>query len=253
MTAPIARKASDGRRAASGAEQISLVPVSLERLRPVVTRSGWEALHAALNESRGALLGRTLWMVNSTAVGGGVAELLRTLLPYWLGAELDVRWAVVRAGAAFFRVTKRVHNMLHGHPGDGGELGTRERGVYERALEPSRAWLGRRVRAGDIVVLHDPQTAGLAPAMKAAGALVVCRSHVGAEQAKRARWCRARLPAILRGERRRPRLYAVGRAATRAGRDPDRGHPSLYRPCLGEESPDGRRRCAGDAERHQLG
>jgi trehalose synthase len=85
--------------------------------------------------------------------------------------------------SAFFRVTKRVHNMLHGHPGDGGELGTRERGVYERALEPSRAWLGRRVRAGDIVVLHDPQTAGLAPAMKAAGALVVCRSHVGAEQA----------------------------------------------------------------------
>ena len=45
---------------------------------------------------------RTVWMVNSTAVGGGVAELLRALLPYWLGAGLDVRWAVIQARPAFF-------------------------------------------------------------------------------------------------------------------------------------------------------
>jgi trehalose synthase len=176
-------KSSSVRGSAPGAEEIGLAPVSLERLRRVVTQDGWETLQAALHECGGALLGRTVWMVNSTAVGGGVAEMLRTLLPYTLGAGFDVRWSVVRAGPAFFRVTKRVHNMLHGYSGDGGDLGSRERRVYERGLEPAMTWLKDRVRAGDIVVLHDPQTTGLAPALTAAGARVVLRSHVGAEHA----------------------------------------------------------------------
>ena len=120
-------------------------------------------------------------MVNSTAVGGGVAELLRGSLPYWLGADLDARWAVVQARPEFFRITKRIHNMLHGHAGDEGELGWRERRVYEASLAPTAVWLERRVHARDIVVLHDPQTAGLAPALKRTGAYVVFRSHVGAD------------------------------------------------------------------------
>jgi trehalose synthase len=187
----MASKRLSDRPAARGVEEVGLPPVPLERLRPVVKLSGWETLGAALDESRDALVGRTVWMVNSSAMGGGVAELLRTFVPYWLGAGLDVRWAVVRGRPDFFRITKRVHNMLHGHPGDGGELGTTERRVYERALEPALAWLERRVRVGDIVVLHDPQTAGLAPALRAAGTRVVCRSHVGADHADvlvRAAW-----------------------------------------------------------------
>jgi trehalose synthase len=88
---------------------------------------------------------------------------------------------VVGGGPAFFRITKRIHNLLHGYPGDDGQLGSLEQRVYEHALEPARVWLERRLRVGDVVVLHDPQTAGLAPALKAAGAHVVCRSHVGAE------------------------------------------------------------------------
>jgi trehalose synthase len=176
-------KSSRVRGSAPGAEEIRLAPVSLQRLQGVVKREGWEALEAALRESRGALLGRTLWMVNSTAVGGGVAEMLRSLVPYALGAGLNVRWSVIRAGPAFFRVTKRVHNMLHGYAGDGGDLGSTARHVYERGLEPAMTWLKGRVRPGDIVVLHDPQTTGLAPALTAAEARVVLRSHVGAEHA----------------------------------------------------------------------
>jgi trehalose synthase len=88
---------------------------------------------------------------------------------------------VVGGGPAFFRITKRIHNLPHGYPGDDGQLGSLEQRVYERALEPARVWLERRLRVGDVVVLHDPQTAGRAPALKAAGAHVVCRSHVGAE------------------------------------------------------------------------
>jgi trehalose synthase len=121
-------------------------------------------------------------MVNSTSVGGGVAELLRSSLPHWRAAGIDQHWAVVTADPAFFRVTKRIHNHLHGHPGDGGELGERERRVYERALALNAAELVHRLSPGDIVVLHDPQTAGLLPAVKATGAIVVWRSHVGADR-----------------------------------------------------------------------
>lgn len=147
----------------------------------MVTEDGRRALQLALADGREALRGRTVWMVNSTPVGGGVAELLRTVTPYWLDAGIDAHWAVVGGGPAFFRITKRIHNLLHGYPGDDGQLGSLEQRVYERALEPARVWLERRLRVGDVVVLHDPQTAGLAPALKAAGAHVVCRSHVGAE------------------------------------------------------------------------
>jgi trehalose synthase len=165
-----------------GVEEVSLASISPEQLRPMVSETGWAQLDAALQSAHAGLQGRTVWMVNSTAVGGGVAELLRALLPYWLGAGLDVRWAVIHARPEFFTLTKRVHNLLHGHPGDGGELGERERRIYEASLAPNASSLNRRVHAGDIVVLHDPQTAGLAPALKASGASVVLRSHVGADR-----------------------------------------------------------------------
>ncbi len=167
---------------ARGAVEIALAPISPEQLRPVLAPEGWARLEAALRAGRDNLRGRTVWMVNSTAVGGGVAELIRGVLPYARGAELDLRWAVIQARPAFFRLTKRIHNLLHGHPGDGGELGERERRLYETSLAPSAVWLKRRVRAGDIVVLHDPQTLGLARALTASGASVVLRAHIGADR-----------------------------------------------------------------------
>jgi trehalose synthase len=176
---------------AQGVVEVSVAPISAQELLPVLSPAGSARLEAALEAGRAGLQGRTVWMVNSTAVGGGVAELLRTLMPYWLGGDLDVRWEVIQARPAFFRLTKRVHNLLHGHPGDGGELGQRERRLYETSLAPNAVSLKRRVRNGDIVVLHDPQTAGLAPALKASGATVVCRSHAGADHANalvRAAW-----------------------------------------------------------------
>ena len=113
--------------------------------------------------------------------GGGVAEMLRALLPYVRGAGVDTRWVVLREAAEFYAVTKRLHNNLHGVPGDGGELGEEARGTYESALAGSGAYLTGLLQAGDVVYLHDPQTAGLAPAMRAAGAKVVWRCHVGVD------------------------------------------------------------------------
>ena len=58
---------------------------------------------------------------------------LRTLLPYWRGAGIDVRWMVLRGSVEFFRVTKRFHNHLQGQPGDGGLLGFDELTALDRA------------------------------------------------------------------------------------------------------------------------
>ena len=67
--------------------------------------------------ARSILDGRRVVNVNSTATGGGVAELLQTLLAYARGAGVDARWVVVDGDAAFFDITKRIHNHLYGTGG----------------------------------------------------------------------------------------------------------------------------------------
>jgi len=117
--------------------------------------------------------------MNSTARGGGVAEMLQSLLAYARGAGVDVRWATIGGNNEFFRITKRIHNHLHGAAGDGGELGEQERDAYEWVIAENAAELTSLVKRGDIVYLHDPQTAGMSELMHSAGAQVVWRCHVG--------------------------------------------------------------------------
>ena len=109
-------------------------------------------------------------MVNSTALGGGVAQLLRTLLPYWRGAGMDVRWIVLRGSAEFFRVTKRFHNHLQGQPDDGGVLGIGELTIFDRAADYYARALASLLGPGDVVVLNDPQTAAMSVPLERAGA-----------------------------------------------------------------------------------
>jgi trehalose synthase len=130
-------------------------------------------------QARKLFAGRVVWNVNSTARGGGVAEMLRPLLAYARGAGVDARWVVIDGNPDFFRVTKRIHNNLHGAEGDGGDLGEHERLVYEEALHESAVELAQMVRPRDVVVLHDPQTAGLIPAVRGRGVPVIWRCHVG--------------------------------------------------------------------------
>jgi len=154
-------------------------PVSAERFRDVLSPAKFEAFEASMAEAREALDTRVVWNVNSTARGGGVAELLRPLVGYARGLGVDARWVVVEGDQAFFEVTKRIHNRLHGVPGDGRPLDDDARRAYETALARSVDELVRMLRPGDVVILHDPQTAGMAHAVRAAGASVIWRCHVG--------------------------------------------------------------------------
>jgi trehalose synthase len=162
--------------------RLRCLPVSSRSLDPFAELVGPRRLREAV--ALGARLGERLgdnavWNVSSTAVGGGVAEMLRPLLAYSRGAGIDARWAVIGAEPEFFRITKRLHHALHGADGDGGELGDAERAVYESELAANAAELGALIRPGDVVLLHDPQTAGLAPHLIQRGALVIWRCHVG--------------------------------------------------------------------------
>jgi trehalose synthase len=125
------------------------------------------------------LAGRRLWQVSSTEQGGGVAEMLHFLLGYLTGAGIDTRWVVIEGNQEFFEVTKRVHHLLHGQPGDEGDLDEPARASYRQTLKETLGELEQRVEPGDVVVLHDPQTAGLVPALKRQGAVVNWSCHVG--------------------------------------------------------------------------
>jgi trehalose synthase len=158
------------------------VPVTLlhpERFRDVLSADGLARFEHTIARGRELLDGRTFWNVNSTARGGGVAEMLRSLIGYVRGAGLDGRWVTIDGDEDFFRVTKRLHNRLHGFAGDGGPLGDAEREVYERRTSQNAELLAQRVAASDVVLLHDPQTAGMIPRMRETGVPVIWRAHIG--------------------------------------------------------------------------
>jgi trehalose synthase len=162
-------------------ERVEIEPAPLERFRPLVGERFAEIERAAA-AARETFAGRRIWHVNSTSQGGGVAEMLRALLPYARGAGVDVRWVVLGESDGFFDLTKRIHNRLHGDAGDGRKLDSAARELYARASEHSSGELSRLVEPGDVIYLHDPQPAGLVPAMKEAGLAVVWRCHIGVDE-----------------------------------------------------------------------
>lgn len=154
----------------------------VDRLLELVAPKRRAQLVEAFAEAKARFAGRTVMNVNSTATGGGVAEMLPNLLGYLRESGIDAQWTVIQGNPSFFSLTKRIHNCIHGAPGDGGELGAEEHEVYRQVMRRNAAELLALVSAGDFVVLHDPQTAGLIDPLKQAGARVVWRSHIGTDE-----------------------------------------------------------------------
>jgi trehalose synthase len=128
------------------------------------------------------LRGRTVEMINSTAVGGGVAEILNRLIP--LAEELDVkiRWEVMTGGEDFFEVTKSFHNALHGEP---YHATPRDFEIFRAYNERNRA---RLALDSEFVVIHDPQPAALIEARKKNGNHWVWRCHIDLSHPNRGVW-----------------------------------------------------------------
>ncbi len=162
-------------------EDVTVSPLDPERLRAVLAPEALADFEHTLTRGRELLQGRTLWNINSTARGGGVAEMLRSLLGYTRGAGLDTRWVAINGDPRFFRITKRLHNRLHGHDGDDGPLGEEERSVYDQCSAANAELLAQRIRPRDVVLLHDPQTAGMIPHLIETGVPIIWRAHVGVD------------------------------------------------------------------------
>jgi trehalose synthase len=163
-------------------QEVEVQALAPARLEALIGEERSERFRALAASARALLDGRTVLNVNSTAAGGGVAELLQTLLAYARGVGVDARWVVIAGDPAFFAITKRIHNRLYGTPGDGEPLGDEERRCYEATLAANADGLRALLRPGDIVLAHDPQVAGLVSVAKEAGAFVVWRCHVGIDE-----------------------------------------------------------------------
>ncbi len=159
--------------------EVHLSPLRFDRLEPLVGPDVVRKAHERARALHEQLQGRVVWNVNSTATGGGVAELLPSLLGYARGLGIDTRWLVIEGSPPFFAITKRVHHALHGSAGDGRPLGDAERRVYEEVARRNAEALLAQIRPRDVAILHDPQTAGLAPHLARAGVTVIWRSHIG--------------------------------------------------------------------------
>lgn len=126
--------------------------------------------------------GRKVWMVNSTARGGGVAEMLPGVVSGLRQLGVDAGWLVAATDRQeFFALTKRLHNLIHG-TGD-PRLGDDDAALYRKVSEELAAELAERIRPDDLVVIHDPQPMG-------AGALLrerlpvraLWRCHIGLDR-----------------------------------------------------------------------
>ncbi len=155
-------------------------------LEPGVARLREKAAHAVP-----ALAGRRLWMVNSTASGGGVAEMLPTMLSMLRELGVDAHWVVIGTDRAeFFDLTKRIHNLIHGT----GEpvLTAADRELYEAVNHQNAESFLPFLAPGDVVVIHDPQPLAMAPLLAQEMPLaIVWRCHIGLDRetaATRAAW-----------------------------------------------------------------
>lgn len=118
------------------------------------------------------LAGRRIVTINSTAVGGGVAEILNRLVPLARDLGVDLTWQVIKGGEEFFAVTKRIHNALHGAP---ETLSARDEEVFRETTEANLPDLDLDA---DVVFIHDPQPAGLVEARKPGRGRWVWRCHI---------------------------------------------------------------------------
>jgi trehalose synthase len=128
------------------------------------------------------LQGRTVQMVNSTAVGGGVAEILNRMVPILQELGLAIRWDVITGGNDFFEITKAFHNALHGGPYDMPPES------FDVFLGYNEQNLGRLQMEGEFTVIHDPQPVPLIKARGDRWGHWIWRCHIDLSRPNPAVW-----------------------------------------------------------------
>jgi trehalose synthase len=152
--------------------------IPLEEYAPLLGQPEVDELRALAKPLRG----KTVQMVNSTAVGGGVAEILNRLIPLAEELEIDIHWDVMRGGADFFEVTKTFHNALHG-----GAYATRAED-FAIFREYNRRNFDMVRHEAEFTIVHDPQPAGLIEARREKTGHWIWRCHIDLSRPNSAVW-----------------------------------------------------------------
>jgi trehalose synthase len=118
------------------------------------------------------LAGVSIQHINSTAVGGGVAEILMRMIPLLKDLGVNAFWDVIRGGEKFFEVTKKIHNALHGQK---VEFSQEEIDLFIQTNEMNARDMNLH---GEIMFIHDPQPIGLISRRKELGRKWIWRCHI---------------------------------------------------------------------------
>ncbi len=143
-------------------------PPHLDDYQAIIGQGQIDTLRFLARELRG----KTIKMVNSTAVGGGVAEMLNRLVPLLSELEVPTHWDVITGGNDFFEITKAFHNALHGTPYD---LTQSAKDIFLMYNEQNRE---RLKFDEEMVVIHDPQPAALIRSRAKTPSSWVWRCHI---------------------------------------------------------------------------
>lgn len=160
-------------------ERVEVEPRLLDSFRPIVGEETVEEIRALAEPLRGARLVH----VNATAFGGGVAELLQTLVPLMRAVGLEAEWRVIEGTDEFFAVSKASHNGLQGMD---LPLTEEMKAVWKRNNEAN----ARRFDGDyDFVFVHDPQPAGLLHyAGRKGGKHWIWRCHIDTSHPSKPYW-----------------------------------------------------------------
>jgi len=146
----------------------SLGKVNIRDYEPIVGRGYIEELRMLASK----LSGKTIQNINSTFIGGGVAEILSRLVPLLNQLGVNTRWHIIPGDAQFFEVTKKFHNSLHGKV---ESISDDELSLF---LETTKRNLAQLDLAGDILFIHDPQPVALITKRDDIGGDWIWRCHI---------------------------------------------------------------------------
>src|SRR5688500_6279817 len=145
--------------------------VHVEDYAPIVGTASIDELRLLADR----LQGNTLQNINSTAVGGGVAEILTRMVPLMKQLGVDAVWDVIKGDEKFFAITKKMHNGLHGVP---VEISAEEQEHFQEVNREN----AEQMRFGDMVYVHDPQPIALVEKRGAMGKKWAWRCHIDFSQ-----------------------------------------------------------------------
>jgi trehalose synthase len=149
-------------------DHVDVGPRPLKQYEPIV---GEEALDE-IRELAAPLRGARIANINATTYGGGVSELLRSIVPLYRGLGIQSEWRLIAAEPQFFSVTKGLHNALQGAS---YELTRSARDTYLKESTFNARQLGEEY---DFIIVHDPQPAAIRYFRGRAGAKWIWRCHI---------------------------------------------------------------------------